>query len=219
VLLARQAGMPARLVTGYVQDAQPGESWVFRRGDAHAWAEVYLAEVGWSKVDATAALRAPAANHAESAAAQQPVAPRMGPPRPPLWEQAWAAIRDFDAVSRATVLRLLAPVAGLFALVALAFALRHRPRVPRSAPPTPRSGIAAELDRALAALERHGLRPSPSTPAVETARALGKSDLSAALEELAWLHYEVVFGGAEEASRLERARELAGLVVTTSRRG
>lgn len=219
VLLARQAGMPARLVTGYVQDAQPGEAWNFHRGDAHAWAEVYLPETGWSRVDATAAQRVPAPNRAEPSSAQQPTPPRMGPPRPPLWEQAWTAVRDFDAVSRSTVLRLLAPLAGLVALIAVGLALRGRRSTPRVAPPPRREGIAAELDRALAALERHGLRPSVSTPAVETARALGKGEVGAALEELAWLHYEVVFGGADEAGRLDRARELAGRIVATSRRG
>lgn len=219
VLLARQAGMPARLVTGYVRDAERGDTWAFRRGDAHAWAEVYLADVGWSRVDATAAQRVPAPNRAELTAAQQPIAPRSGPPRPPLWEQAWTAIRDFDAVSRSTVLRLLAPLVGVAALVALGLALRNRRPTPRATPPPRREGIAAELDRALAALERHGLRPSPSTPAVETARALGKGEVGAALEELAWLHYEVVFGGADEAGRLDRARELAGRIVATARRG
>ncbi|MCC4115276.1 DUF3488 and transglutaminase-like domain-containing protein [Aromatoleum toluclasticum] len=61
VFLMRAAGVPARVVTGY----QGGEinpvdgSLVVRQSDAHAWAEVWLAERGWIRVDPTA-LSAPA---------------------------------------------------------------------------------------------------------------------------------------------------------------
>lgn len=61
VFLMRAAGVPARVVTGY----QGGEinpvdgSLVVRQSDAHAWAEVWLAERGWVRVDPTG-LSAPA---------------------------------------------------------------------------------------------------------------------------------------------------------------
>jgi transglutaminase-like putative cysteine protease len=57
VFLMRAAGVPARVVTGY----QGGEvNYVdriitVRQSDAHAWAEVYLAERGWIRVDPTGA--------------------------------------------------------------------------------------------------------------------------------------------------------------------
>jgi transglutaminase-like putative cysteine protease/uncharacterized membrane protein len=57
VVLMRSAGVPARVVTGY----QGGErnpvddTWVIRQSDAHAWAEVWLAERGWVRIDPTAA--------------------------------------------------------------------------------------------------------------------------------------------------------------------
>lgn len=43
VLLLRSIGIPARVVTGYVgeEDASSG-SWRARKGDAHAWAEVFV---------------------------------------------------------------------------------------------------------------------------------------------------------------------------------
>jgi len=56
VFLMRAAGVPARVVTGY----QGGEinpidgSLVVRQSDAHAWAEVWLAQRGWVRVDPTA---------------------------------------------------------------------------------------------------------------------------------------------------------------------
>jgi transglutaminase-like putative cysteine protease len=57
VFLMRAAGVPARVVTGY----QGGEVnsvdriITVRQSDAHAWAEVFLAERGWVRVDPTAA--------------------------------------------------------------------------------------------------------------------------------------------------------------------
>jgi hypothetical protein len=58
VVLARSAGIPARLATGFA----PGERdpltgrFVVRESDAHAWAEVYFAGVGWQGFDPTQAV-------------------------------------------------------------------------------------------------------------------------------------------------------------------
>ncbi|MFZ3129255.1 MAG: DUF3488 and transglutaminase-like domain-containing protein, partial [Rhodoferax sp.] len=58
VLLARALGIPARIVTGY----QGGEInsvdglWTVRQSDAHAWAEVWSAGQGWTRVDPTSAV-------------------------------------------------------------------------------------------------------------------------------------------------------------------
>jgi hypothetical protein len=53
----RAAGVPARVVTGYQGgDTNPVDGYmVVRQADAHAWAEVWLAENGWTRVDPTAA--------------------------------------------------------------------------------------------------------------------------------------------------------------------
>ncbi len=57
-VLMRAAGVPARVVTGY----QGGELnpvdgfWLVRQADAHAWAEVWLADRGWTRVDPTSAI-------------------------------------------------------------------------------------------------------------------------------------------------------------------
>jgi protein-glutamine gamma-glutamyltransferase len=57
VFLMRAAGVPARVVTGYQGgDVNPVDQVVtVRQSDAHAWAEVYLGERGWVRVDPTAA--------------------------------------------------------------------------------------------------------------------------------------------------------------------
>ena len=58
VVLMRALGVPARIVTGY----QGGELnpvdgyWIVRQADAHAWAEVWLGERGWVRVDPTSAV-------------------------------------------------------------------------------------------------------------------------------------------------------------------
>jgi len=58
VVLMRAAGIPARVVTGYVGGYRNpfGGYWLVRRSDAHAWAEVWLAGRGWVRVDPTAAV-------------------------------------------------------------------------------------------------------------------------------------------------------------------
>jgi transglutaminase-like putative cysteine protease len=56
-LLARSAGIPARVVGGYlVSERNPfGNYWVVRERDAHAWVEVWFPESGWETWDATPA--------------------------------------------------------------------------------------------------------------------------------------------------------------------
>ena len=58
VVLMRGAGIPARVVTGYAGGYRNpyGDYWLVRRSDAHAWAEVWLPERGWVRVDPTAAV-------------------------------------------------------------------------------------------------------------------------------------------------------------------
>ena len=55
VTLMRAAGIPARVVTGYQGgEMNPlGDYLVVRQSDAHAWAEVYLDDIGWQRIDPT----------------------------------------------------------------------------------------------------------------------------------------------------------------------
>jgi protein-glutamine gamma-glutamyltransferase len=58
VILMRAAGVPARVVTGYLggeRNALDGY-FVVRQSDAHAWAEVWLSGRGWARVDPTGAV-------------------------------------------------------------------------------------------------------------------------------------------------------------------
>lgn len=58
VFLMRAAGIPARVVAGYQGgEVNPLDGYlVVRQSDAHAWAEVWLPERGWQRVDPTAAV-------------------------------------------------------------------------------------------------------------------------------------------------------------------
>lgn len=58
VYLMRAAGVPARVVTGYQGgELNPvGNYLIVRQSDAHAWAEVWLPQRGWVRMDPTAAV-------------------------------------------------------------------------------------------------------------------------------------------------------------------
>jgi protein-glutamine gamma-glutamyltransferase len=55
VLLMRAAGVPARVVTGYLGgEWNPiGRYFIVRQSDAHSWAEVWLDGRGWTRIDPT----------------------------------------------------------------------------------------------------------------------------------------------------------------------
>jgi hypothetical protein len=54
----RSAGVPTRVVTGYVGGHynKLGEYWLLKQKDAHAWTEVWFEGVGWVRIDPTAAI-------------------------------------------------------------------------------------------------------------------------------------------------------------------
>ncbi len=58
VLLMRAADVPARVVAGYQGgELNPvGDYLIVRQSDAHAWAEVWLSDAGWTRVDPTVAV-------------------------------------------------------------------------------------------------------------------------------------------------------------------
>lgn len=58
VALMRAAGIPGRVVVGYLGGElnTAGNYLIVRQSDAHAWAEIWLAERGWVRVDPTGAI-------------------------------------------------------------------------------------------------------------------------------------------------------------------
>ena len=59
-LLMRTAGIPTRIVLGYLGGERNPYSgdYLVRQSEAHAWAEVWLPDQGWTRVDPTAAVAA-----------------------------------------------------------------------------------------------------------------------------------------------------------------
>jgi transglutaminase-like putative cysteine protease len=55
-MLMRAAGIPARVVTGYLggEYNPAGGYWIVRQSDAHAWTEAWLEPEGWTRIDPTA---------------------------------------------------------------------------------------------------------------------------------------------------------------------
>jgi transglutaminase-like putative cysteine protease len=85
VILARAAGLPARLVTGYATgtyDAR-NDHYVVTEAQAHSWVDIYFPGYGWVEFEPTAGL--PALDRA--AAAVPPVPPEQQSPSEPITAQ------------------------------------------------------------------------------------------------------------------------------------
>ncbi len=102
VVLARTAGLPARVVIGYATGAYDRNNarYVVTEADAHAWVEVYFPEYGWIEFEPTASR--PALDRPDE------VIPPETPPTPP-------DLRLLKRLKqlRAALLSLIAVVAGL----------------------------------------------------------------------------------------------------------
>lgn len=56
-LMARDLGIPARVVVGLLPGRKDGDEWVASERDAHAWPELYFAGAGWVRFEPTPAGR------------------------------------------------------------------------------------------------------------------------------------------------------------------
>ncbi len=220
-VLLRSEGIPARIVNGFLggePDPLAGDV-VVRRQHAHSWTEA-LIDGRWVLLDATPAAQVVAAPPAVrwSDAAQSAwegavvgydrEAQRARLERSLTWMRGW-----LGRPLRAGVLGL-AVVLGLMGAVVAVRRVWVR-RLPGAAVRA-RDGLAAPLHRAEQALRDAGLVPPPAAPPVEVARWLrGRAPDEAvdAFEALAWLHYDVLFGGVSASTSRGRARDLADRVV------
>ncbi|MGN6512081.1 MAG: transglutaminaseTgpA domain-containing protein [Lysobacteraceae bacterium] len=176
VVLMRAAGIPARVVTGYVGGYRNpiGGYWEVRRSDAHAWAEVWLAGRGWVRVDPTAAV-APERIY-DTLADRAPGAGLLGGLTPAYDLGDWLRrgwndfVLGFDATRQRRLLeslgmvepgsgRLLAFFAGVAALALLWMAWLTA-RAERERDPVLRA-----FHRLVARYARFGLARAPSEPA------------------------------------------------------
>jgi hypothetical protein len=197
-VLMRAAGIPARIVLGYQGgELNPvGGHLTVRQADAHAWTEVWLDDVGWRRVDPTAAV-APervevgraGAMFDGSGAAWGLMAPSellhqlvltwdamdakmnewilgYGPDNQNRFMQ-WLGMNNPDWSKM--MFTLIGVVIGLTLLISLLLMLRYRP------PPRDRAAMLYERF-----VKRSGLTPATGeTPRVFAARARQESSLPA----------------------------------------
>lgn len=242
-VLMRAAGIPARIVVGYM-----GGSWnstlhyfTVRNADAHAWVEVWLQGQGWVRVDPTAAV---AASRIETGAgvtgngglglstANQGWFPQWTRALRSGWDTAgylWDTwVVAFGPAEQRALLHRLGLKADWGALaryLAISFGLlaamgfvwtywRQRPPV-------------LPLDqrlyrRYLRRLKRHGLRPLPGEGALDFALRIGRhwpAHAQAALEIARRYHevrYAPVGPGDSLAKRLAKLRKATTAPLTTS---
>ena len=170
VLLLRAAGVPARYVTGFRGgEWNPIGGYVAVRGErAHAWAEAFVAGVGWTRVDATppAEALAPAGRLDATSDAldffwsRWVVGYDLGRQRD-LAHQAWHGLGHFGP--GAPLGRILIALVLAAALTALGFAARrrrrrHAPRAPAPArPPVERAPERRATEGAVDRLYRRTL--------------------------------------------------------------
>jgi transglutaminase-like putative cysteine protease len=78
--LMRAAGIPARVVTGYLGGTYNrfANYWIVRQSDAHAWTEVWLEGRGWTRIDPTSAVAPERVERGlnDTVAADEPLASR-----------------------------------------------------------------------------------------------------------------------------------------------
>lgn len=214
----RVIGVPTRVINGFVGGERGGpDEIVFRRYHAHSWVEYYDGD-RWVTADATPSIGAPAGPGWVTALTESV-------------DQWWSrAIVEYDAEQQLDAARAVAEVAVPFApesswgwigsiLVGLMagcvlLALRYGALwgLRRFASPRRRAvadPVTRELHRAQGALRKAGFE-LPDAPDVEVARWVRSThpEAGSALEELAWLSYEVRFGRADARSRLARASQL-----------
>jgi transglutaminase-like putative cysteine protease len=206
-LLARAAGVPARVAVGYrvAEESALGGYFLVRERNAHAWVEVFLPGRGFTTVDAT-----PDADLSQNAPHRTAFVRAVLD----LVAAGWA--RAVDRMARVSGAELLGALAGALAVGLLVRRLRRRRG--RAAP---FAGAASfeppppALERLLDALARRGAARSSSEPLERFAERLAGGDLAIAaglLRRYAALRYggvgdpEALLGELDRcAARLRRA--------------
>jgi transglutaminase-like putative cysteine protease len=233
-VLARAAGLPARVVVGY-QGAEHnplGDHWIVRQANAHAWVEVWL-DGAWRRVDPTAAVAPDRIERGiDDVLARSPQRSLVR------WRSNFfmtQVVLSWDAVNaawdrwvlgfgpetqndllralgfevpRPIQLAVMAAAASIACLVVMAFALRQRERWRADA----NARLYALLCRRVAAVVRP--RGKSETAAhYAAAIAAARPDLGAEVREITELYLRLRYGGAPDpelrrrlASRVRRFR-------------
>ncbi|GAB3406510.1 transglutaminase TgpA family protein [Flindersiella endophytica] len=214
VVLARLAGLPARLVVGFRQPAEPGPDgrYVVRNGDILAWPEVAVQGVGWVPLDPTGTVAATSGGDglADAAATVRRELPstqelerehQAGPQVPPEQTDGAGQTRTWRTV--------LLGLAGLLAVAALAWlagvpsvkAIRRRRRR--------NHGTLGAWAEARDLLRDHGTRVTASATARDLARE-AEGAVAQAMTQLAGCLDQALWSGRKSDPYLELAWSAVG---------
>lgn len=154
VMLLRSAGIPARYVTGYyAHEEESLAHTIVRTRDAHAWAEAYLAGLGWVVVEAT-----PPDGRAD---------PRANPipwhqQRMEELQDAFARVRNWlGRLTRTQVLGLLGSILLLWGLERWRQMRKKAHATQGPVPPLELAPIAKRFERVLS---KRGIQITPEKP-------------------------------------------------------
>jgi protein-glutamine gamma-glutamyltransferase len=229
-VLARAAGIPARVVTGYQggQYNRMGGYLIVRQSEAHAWSEIWLEGRGWVRVDPTAAVAPERIERGIEAAVpeNEPVPGRLL--RENSWlsqlQLAWDAANtfwndqvvgfgeaqqrwllqlfDIDADWRSLGVALVLTIAAFFIVLSGYLAWTFRPQARDAV-----ARVYAELCRKLAQQQPPRLaHEGPNDYLQRVARA--RPDLARQLAEMRSLYVSLRYGPAPLSSQLSRLKFL-----------
>ena len=225
-VMMRAAGIPARVVTGYLGGmVNPySDYWIVRQSDAHAWVEIWIEGSGWLRIDPTAAI---ASTRVEQQGAEVNVNALLGIDlhlhgswlaniglRVDALRQIWRKrILQFDQSAQQSLLQQLSvplPDTGKFALllalcVGSAFAwMSWQVRRDHGAPS--RDLVVRSFDRLCERLGKVGFKREPHEGAEAFAERVARirPDLGAGLRALMREYSGVRYGDSMDRAAIKR---------------
>jgi transglutaminase-like putative cysteine protease len=247
--MARAAGLPARVAVGYTPGDFDSTSGVFRvtSEDAHAWGEVWMAGLGWTRFEPTPASNLPGAARLPGrdapAASATPVpstpatsAPASAPTTAGTRAAPGAAEvaidppasgqdgRDGFSFSWMLVVALvIGAVAGLAGVAVAIVVAKRRRRQRRRSRPEPAAAISGAWEEVLDRLGEAGVEPLPTRTPLELAADAAPTlpeDAASPLQELADAYTATRYASTPPDTALARkAWRDAGTVSSALRAG
>jgi transglutaminase-like putative cysteine protease len=231
-IMMRSVGIPTRIVLGYQGgEINPiGGHLIVRQSDAHAWTEVWLDDLGWLRVDPTAAVAPDRIDYGASDAAFEGLGEAWGLAAPSLllhklsltidainakWNDwilgygpetqnkfmEWLGMDDPDW--RKMMLTMIGLVVGLIMLISLLLALRYR---------APTKDLAAILYQRF--IEKTGLEPIVGETAERFARrALRANALPPAIIYSVTAAYLDARYGVTDENTMMRLKDAVGTIA------